>query len=80
MAEAFQANTIYTGNDQMIMQCNPHHRQRLVDILCYRDVGALRLGFAARMIVNNDHRMGKVLKGKIDNFARVNRRLVHRAA
>ena len=80
MAKTFKTDGARASNDQMIMKRNAHHRQRLFNVFCHFDIGALRLGFCARMIMHNDNGMGEMPEREINDFARIDRGLINRSA
>lgn len=64
----------------MVMQRYFHHRKRRADIAGHIDIGARRPHFRTGMVVNDNHRLGKMPQSQINHLTRIDRGLIDRAA
>ena len=80
MPQAFQADAFGSGHNQMVMQRYFHHRKRRADIAGHIDIGARRPHFHTGMVVNDNHRLGKMPQSQINHLTRIDRGLIDRAA
>ena len=55
--EALETHHLAAGNNQMIVKRHRNQRQRRAKFGCHIDIGARRLGLAAGMIMDEDHRL-----------------------
>ena len=63
----------------MVEQPHVHEIQRVPDAARDQLVGVARLGDARRVIMREDHGGGVALQGLLDDFARIDGRVIDRA-
>jgi len=78
--EVAQAGVAVAADDQVVVQSESERGGGSLDVLCYGDVGLGGGRVARGMVVHQDQCGGAELERALDDLARVDRRVIDRAA
>jgi len=80
VSQAAQAGVAVSSHDKRVVHGDAHHIERALELSAEAHVGARGLGISRRMVVDHDDRGSAVLEGPLNNFSRIQRNMVNRAA